>query len=125
MSIHAWSILTRQSTPMTSPPAACNSRKNPDAPVPKWITGTLPVRMRSINARIRRDKTHVIIGTQSAHPAIEHLNSAGAGGNLAQSERPEYIDQLSHQTAPQRFVLVHHGFCPDEVFRRAAFDHVA
>jgi hypothetical protein len=51
MSVQAWSMLMRQSTPITSPPAACSSRKKPEAPVPKWITGTPVERMRSISAR--------------------------------------------------------------------------
>ena len=51
MSIHAWSMFCRQSTPITSPPAACSSLKYPAHPVPKWITGTPVERMRSISAR--------------------------------------------------------------------------
>jgi hypothetical protein len=31
-------------------PAACSSRKKPEAPVPKWITGTPVERMRSWDA---------------------------------------------------------------------------
>src|ERR1035438_5045890 len=32
MSVHAWSMFMRQSTPITSPPAACSSLKNPEVP---------------------------------------------------------------------------------------------
>src|SRR5580704_8901057 len=76
-------------------------------------------------ARIRRDEAYVIVGTQSAHPAIEHLDGARAGGHLAEREWSQHVHQLAHETAPQGFVAIHHVLGANEVFRWTALDHVA
>src|SRR5262245_1788327 len=47
---HAAPISTRQSSPITSPPAAFIRRRSPGVAVPKWMTGTPGVR-RSITLR--------------------------------------------------------------------------
>src|SRR5262249_35422056 len=76
-------------------------------------------------ARVRRDVADIVVRTECADPAIEHLDRAGAGRDLAQREGAENIDELAHEAAPERFVLIHHLLGADEVFRRTAFNHVA
>ena len=66
-------------------------------------------------AGIRRDIADIIVGAERAHPAIEHLDGARAGGHLAEREGSQHVHQLAHQAAPQRLVLIHHGLGPDEI----------
>jgi hypothetical protein len=51
MSIQAWSILMRQSHAHHVAAGRVQLAEKPEAPVPKWITGTPVARMRSISAR--------------------------------------------------------------------------
>src|SRR5580658_7830539 len=77
-------MLTRQSTPITSPPAACSSLKKPEAPVPKWITGTPVARMRiDQRARIGLHEAHVIVG---AERQLSKTYMHCAGGRLQAGE---------------------------------------
>ena len=74
-------MLIRQSTPITSPPA-CSSLKKPEAPCAEMdhrhAGGADALDQR---ARVGGGEAHVIVRTQGAYPAIEHLDGAGPGGH--------------------------------------------
>src|SRR3979411_784269 len=126
-------MLTRQSTPITSPPAACSSptkaalrgpqeARRAGAEVNHWNAR----RANSFDesAGIRSHIAHIIVGTQRADPAIEYLNRACSRSHLADREWPQHIYQLAHQPAPQSLVAIHHLLGLVESFRRTAFNHV-
>ena len=76
-------------------------------------------------AGVGRGEADVIVGAERAHPAIEDLDGAGAGGHLQMREGREHVDDLAHEAAPQGLVAVHEALGADEIARGAAFDHVA
>ena len=71
---HAASRSTRQSRPMTSPPASRRHSSRPAVPVPKWITGTPGRDRRDQRAHVRQHVRAVVGGREAADPAVEELH---------------------------------------------------
>ena len=116
----------RQSSPMTSPPAAAWSARIPAVPVPKWVAGTprsaMPVEQaahprqrrgaRSRAARARRPRSR----TPGAPPRRPRPGRRG---------RRRRLDEAVHERGPRRGLGVHQPLRAHEVARRAALDEVA
>ena len=60
---------TRQSRPITSPPAARIEGRSAAVPVPKWMTGAPGVSAADERARVRQHERAVVVGRQHADPA--------------------------------------------------------
>src|ERR1019366_3166226 len=55
-------------------------------------------------AGIGLGEADVVVTGESADPAVENLNGAGAGGHLHDGEGREDVDDLAHEAAPEGFV---------------------
>ena len=93
---------TRQSRPMTSPPASRWSSSSEPVSVPKWIDGDARVERREEPRHVRLDEPPVVVGPEVADPAIEELEHLGPGGGLGVEVDGRGVDQASPSGRPRR-----------------------
>ena len=115
---------TRQSTPITSPPASARSSSRCASPVAKWIVGTSTA--ARIARGVRRARTRGNRPTESAptHESKSWITSAPARTQRGDVRR-EGLGQLLHQRVPDVGLRVHARLRQLEVARRLALDQVA
>jgi len=89
-----------------------SSLKNPEAPVPKWITGAPSgadalVRAREYGAGV----TTLVVRAQRPYPAIRIPGSRAAPAATCRCrEGRQHVDDLAHQPPPQRLVRLYISF---------------
>ena len=109
---------------MTSPPASRISSSRLPVTVPKWITGTaLPIASMMV-AGVRQDEAPIIIGAETADPAIEELDRVSAGGDLHAQVVGGDGGNHRHHAMPDIGRGVHQGFGRLILARGAALDQI-
>ena len=75
-------------------------------------------------ARVRQNKSPVVLGTQAADPGIKNLHGLNARLDLRIDVLGHFAAQPFHQRAPGAFVAIHQGFGVAESLGSSALDHV-
>ena len=83
IALQAASRSMRQSTPMTSPPASRMRGEQAAGAGAEVDHRHAGADARERRARVRQHEGAVVVGRQTADPAVEELHRLGAGGDLA------------------------------------------
>ena len=117
---------TRQSTPITSAPAAPIRPSNSEVPTPKWIRGT-PVIASACNTRAEYGCAYraVVVGTEAAGPRVEQLHDRSASGDLRPQKDRGEVGEPGAQRVPQGRLADHQRLGRRVVAAWSALDQIA
>ena len=116
----------RQSSPITSPPAAAMSASSVDGAGAEVDRRHARVAQRVEHApRPRRDELGVVGRREVPDPRVEELHEVGARARLRHRVRRERVGELVEQRAPDLGLGVHQRLRHGELARRLALDEVA